>query len=256
VSGLLIYTILVFVFLFAPVALVVLFSFNQTASLTFPFHGFSLRWYQFVLSSPVYQSAIFASLRIGLVTVAVVTVVGTLAGLGLTRYKFRGKSAIRVAILVPALLPGLFIGIALLATFVQLQIPLSLETVTVGHVVYVLPYFFLVANSRLQRFDFMLEESARDLGDIPSSHAAAHRAEPDRGGSGRVLTLVGRGLHHVLHDRCAKHPAARDLRHCPAVSGPFCQRGIHALAGRVVGFHLRHPPIPRGPGTLREAIAL
>jgi spermidine/putrescine transport system permease protein len=164
VSGLLIYTILVFVFLFAPIALVVLFSFNQTASLTFPFHGFSMRWYQFVLSSPTYQSAIFASLRIGVVTVLVVTVVGTLAGLGLTRYKFRGAPAIRVVILLPALLPGLFIGIALLATFVQLQIPLSLETVTIGHIVYVLPYFFLVANSRLQRFDYMLEESARDLG--------------------------------------------------------------------------------------------
>jgi ABC-type spermidine/putrescine transport system permease subunit II len=167
IPGLLIYTILVFVFLFAPISLVVLFSFNQTASLTFPFHGFSLRWYQFVLSSPIYQDAIFASLRVGLVTVVVTTIVGTLAALGLTRYRFRGQAAIRAAILVPATLPGLFIGIALLATFVQVQIPLSLWTVTVGHLVYVLPYFFLVANTRLMRFDFLLEESARDLGAGP-----------------------------------------------------------------------------------------
>lgn len=167
ISGLLIYTVLVFVFLFAPIALVVLFSFNQTASLTFPFHGFSLQWYQFVLSSPIYQTAILASLRVGLITVVVVTIVGTLAALGLTRYRFRGSGAIRAAILVPATLPGLFIGLALLGTFVQVQIPLSLWTVTVGHLVYVLPYFFLVANTRLQRFDFLLEDSARDLGAGP-----------------------------------------------------------------------------------------
>ncbi len=167
ISGLLIYTIFIFLFLFAPIALVVLFSFNKTASLTFPFHGFSLRWYRFVLSSSVYRSAILASLRVGVITVLVVTIIGTFAGLGLARYQFRGNGALRASILVPATLPGLFIGIALLAFFVQVHVPLSLWTVTVGHLVYVLPYFFLVSSSRLQRFDFLLEESARDLGAGP-----------------------------------------------------------------------------------------
>jgi ABC-type spermidine/putrescine transport system permease subunit II len=167
VSGLLIYTILVFLFLFAPIAIVVLFSFNKSASLTFPFHGFSLRWYRFVFSSSTYRGAILASLRVGGITVLVVTLVGTLAALGLARYKLRGSAALRSSILVPATLPGLFIGIALLTFFVQFHVPLSLWTVTVGHLVYVLPYFFLVASSRLQRFDFLLEESARDLGAGP-----------------------------------------------------------------------------------------
>ncbi len=97
----------------------------------------------------------------------VVTLVGTLAALGLARYNLRGSAALRSSILVPATLPGLFIGIALLTFFVQVHVPLSLWTVTVGHLVYVLPYFFLVASSRLQRFDFLLEESARDLGAGP-----------------------------------------------------------------------------------------
>ena len=156
-----------FVFLFAPIAIVVLFSFNKTASLTFPFHGWSLRWYRAVFSSPLYRDAIVASLRVALITVLVVVVVGTLAGIGVTRHDFRGRGLVRFFMLFPAALPGLFLGIALLSFFVQTKVSLSLWTVTVGHLVYVVPYFFLVVVSRLQRFDYLLEEAARDLGAGP-----------------------------------------------------------------------------------------
>jgi len=165
--GLLVYTLIVFLFLFAPIAVVVLFSFNKTASLTFPFHGFSLRWYREVFGSDVYRSAIFASLRVGGISVLTVVVVGTLAGIGVTRYEFRGRKVLRSILLFPAALPGLFVGIALLTFFVQTKTSLSLWTVTIGHLIYVLPYFFLVVTSRLERFDYVLEEAARDLGAGP-----------------------------------------------------------------------------------------
>lgn len=165
--GLLGYTILLFLFLFAPIAVVVLFSFNKTAGLTFPFHGLSLRWYRAVFSSSTYRDAIVASLRVAVITVVVVVVVGTLAGIGVTRHPFRGNGVVRGLLLFPAALPGLFVGIALLSFFVQTQVALSLWTVTVGHLVYALPYFFLVVASRLQRFDYLLEEAARDLGAGP-----------------------------------------------------------------------------------------
>ena len=167
VSGLLLYTIVVFLFLFAPIAMVVLFSFNKTAGLTFPFHGFSLRWYRAVFESPTYRDSIVASLRVAAVTVVVVVIVGTLAGIGVTRHAFSGNAIVRGFLLFPAALPGLFIGIALLSFFVQAHVTLSLWTVTAGHMVYVLPYFFLVVTSRLQRFDYLLEEAARDLGAGP-----------------------------------------------------------------------------------------
>jgi ABC-type spermidine/putrescine transport system permease subunit II len=166
-AGLTLYTLLAFLFLFAPIAIVVLFSFNKTSSLTFPFRGFSLHWYRAVFGSGVYRDAILASLRVAAITVVVVVVVGTLAGIGVTRYAFRGNSIVRVFLLFPAALPGLFVGIALLSFFVQTKISLSLWTVTVGHLIYVLPYFFLVVTSRLQRFDYLLEEAARDLGAGP-----------------------------------------------------------------------------------------
>lgn len=166
-TGLLTYSILVLLFLFAPIAIVVLFSFNKTASLTFPFHGWSLRWYSDVFSSSVYQSAIVATLRVAAITVVAVLVIGTMAGLAVSRYQFRGREALRAFLLFPAALPGLFVGIALLSFLVQAHLTLSLWTVTIGHVVYTLPYFFLLMTSRLQRFDFLLEESARDLGAGP-----------------------------------------------------------------------------------------
>ena len=159
-----VYTAFVFAFLFVPVLMVVLFSFNKTASFTFPFHGWSLQWYRSVFSSPDYRSAIFASLKVALLTVAVVTVIGTLAAIAVTRYATRGRETLRSILLVPAALPGLFLGIALLSLFIRTKTDLSLGTAAVGHVVYTLPYFFLVASSRLLRFDPMLEETARDLG--------------------------------------------------------------------------------------------
>jgi spermidine/putrescine transport system permease protein len=162
--GLLLFTSAVFAFLFAPVLIVVLFSFNRTASLTFPFHGWSLRWYRAVLDSPDYRAAIVASLKVALATVAVVGVVGSLAAIAVTRRSFRGRAAVRSAMLIPAALPGLFVGIGLLSVYIRVHLGLSLVTAGVGHVIYTLPYFFLVASGRLLRFDPLLEESARDLG--------------------------------------------------------------------------------------------
>ena len=157
------YTAFVFAFLFAPVLMVVLFSFNRTASLTFPFQGWSLRWYRAVFASPDYRSAIMASLKVAVVTVTIVSVAGTLAALAVNRSS-RAREALRSILLVPAALPGLFLGIALLSLFVRTHLDLSLGTASVGHVIYTLPYFFLVASSRLLRFDPLMEEAARDLG--------------------------------------------------------------------------------------------
>jgi spermidine/putrescine transport system permease protein len=158
------YTAFVFAFLFVPVLMVVLFSFNKTASFTFPFHGWSFQWYRSVFSSPDYRGAIWASLKVALVTVLIVASIGTLAAIAVTRYTSRGREVLRSVFLVPAALPGLFLGIALLSLFIRTKTDLSLGTATVGHVIYTLPYFFLVASSRLLRFDPLLEESARDLG--------------------------------------------------------------------------------------------
>jgi spermidine/putrescine transport system permease protein len=83
------------------------------------------------------------------------------------RYRFRGSALVTAIILAPAALPGLVIGIALLNYFGDLHITLSLLTVTIGHVIYTLPFFYLVLSARLRKFDPALEEVATDMGAGP-----------------------------------------------------------------------------------------
>ncbi len=159
-----IFTAGVFLFLFAPILIIILFSFNESARLSFPITGFSLHWYVEVLNSSVFKSAVKNTLIVGTATSLIAVIIGTLASLGLTRYRFRLRGVLSSLMMVPISLPALFLGITLLAYFAVLKVRLSLLTVIVGHLIYTLPYFVLVANARLERFDIVLEEAARDLG--------------------------------------------------------------------------------------------
>lgn len=162
-----VYSISVLFFLFVPLGIIILFSFNGVPALSFPMRGFSLRWYQEVLTSPVFMTALKNTLIVGAVTTAICISIGTLGALALTRYRFRHQSAIESLIILPMSLPALMLGIALLSYFILLGISLSLLTVVIGHLIYTLPYFILVATARLERFDRQIEEAAIDLGCTP-----------------------------------------------------------------------------------------
>jgi len=162
-----IYVGLLLVFLFLPLVVLIVFSFSSSGQLRFPITGLSLRWYREVFANSTVTDGIVASLTVAAVTGAVVTVIGTMAAMVVNRYPFRGASVVSGVILAPAALPGLVIGIALLNFFGDLHVTLSLLTVTVGHIIYTLPYFYLVLSARLRKFDPMLEEAATDLGAGP-----------------------------------------------------------------------------------------
>jgi spermidine/putrescine transport system permease protein len=161
------YVGLLLIFLFLPLAVLILFSFSSSGQLRFPITGLSLRWYREVFASSTVIDGIVASLGVAAVTGAVVAAIGTLAATVVNRYPFRGASVVSGVILAPAALPGLVIGIALLNFFGDVHVTLSLLTVTVGHVIYTLPYFYLVLSARLRKFDPMLEEAATDMGAGP-----------------------------------------------------------------------------------------
>ncbi len=154
----------VLIFLFAPIVIIILFSFNESPALSFPIRGLSLRWYHEVLASAHFNSALKNTMIVGTATSIIAMTVGTLASLGLTRYRFKLKPVISSLTVLPVSLPVLFIGLALLSYFAFLNIGLSLLTVIIGHLIYTIPYFVLVANARLGRFDIVVEEAARDLG--------------------------------------------------------------------------------------------
>lgn len=152
------------VFLFVPLAIVVLFSFNSTGRLAFPFSGFTLEWYENVIGSREFRQAVGNSTKVAAVTAGVTLVMGTLAAYGLTRTRSRLRPVVALLLFIPLTLPGLFVGLSLLSSFARAGVTLSLATVIAAHLVYVLPYYLLISVAALQRLDPALEEVAADLG--------------------------------------------------------------------------------------------
>ena len=151
-------------FLWLPLLVVVLFSLHKTASLSFPFDGFSLRWYERIFENPEVRAAARNSLVVATSTALVTLVLATLAAYGMSRSRSRWRAPLALLFFLPITLPGLFIGVALLIAFSRLEYSLSLVTVTIAHLVYVFPFFFLLARAALERLDPALEEAAADLG--------------------------------------------------------------------------------------------
>lgn len=160
-------TMLALAFLYVPLAVVVLFSFHATGALSFPFTGFSLRWYEETLSSPEFRAALWNSTVVALSVSFFTLILGTMAAYGLMRCRPRLRAPLAALFFLPITLPGLFVGISLLVYFARLDIQLSFATVAIAHFVFVFPYFFLIATAALDRLDPALEEAASDLGASP-----------------------------------------------------------------------------------------
>jgi spermidine/putrescine transport system permease protein len=155
---------LVVVFLYAPIAILLIFSFNKSAVPTFPLSGFTLHWYREFLANSEIRGALETSAIIAAVSSAGAVVLGVLASIALTRRHFLGKAAISALLLSPLVIPYLVFGISLLLLFHTLGVPRSLLTVVIGHIVISLPYTILVLVPRLDQIDVSLEEAAFDLG--------------------------------------------------------------------------------------------
>jgi ABC-type spermidine/putrescine transport system permease subunit II len=160
-------TVVALLFLFVPLAIVVLFSFHKTGALSFPFTGFSLRWYREVFGSFEFREAAKNSLFVALSVAGLTLLIGTAAAYGLSRTSSRLRAPLAFLFFLPVTLPGLFLGVSLLVFLARVDVKLSLVTVTIGHLVYVFPYFMLMALAALDRLDPALEEAAADLGASP-----------------------------------------------------------------------------------------
>jgi len=162
-----VFVALVLAFLFTPVVVVVLFSFNAAASTSLPLESFSFRWYDTAFSNPLFRDALTNSFIVAAVTAAVVAVVGVNASFALTRRPSRLLNLFSSLIVTPLVVPGLFLGVALLVFYDRVDFRRSLTTVIIGHVLITLPFVVLILNARLMRLDRSIEEAARDLGATP-----------------------------------------------------------------------------------------
>jgi spermidine/putrescine transport system permease protein len=159
------WAVFIYFFLFAPIILLVLFSFNANQYGTLPITGWTLHWYQTAFSDFQIQDALKTTLSVALEVTVIATVVGTAAAFPLVRARIPFRSGIRAALTLPIMLPGLLIGVSLLTFFTSvLHLALSNQTVVIGQAVYVTPFVILVVASRLEGFDRSLERAAADLG--------------------------------------------------------------------------------------------
>jgi spermidine/putrescine transport system permease protein len=158
---------LVVVFLYAPIVILLIFSFNNSTIPAFPLDGFTLHWYRAFLGNPELQGALKTSAVVAALSSLGAVLLGILASIALVRRSFRGKSPVSAFLLSPLVIPYLVFGISLLLLFHTLGVPRSILTVVIGHVVISLPYTILVLVPRLEQVDVALEEAAYDLGAGP-----------------------------------------------------------------------------------------
>ena len=158
------YFALFVLFLYLPIFLLIVFSFNDSQLLVFPLKGFTTRWYSSLARADELLSAVFNSIVLGLLSSLIATILGTLAAIGIVRLRFAGRGLFLTVASLPLVIPYVVLGVGLLIFFDQLGIPLSLWTVGAAHVVINMPYVMLVVAARLVGFDPSLEEAAMDLG--------------------------------------------------------------------------------------------
>lgn len=159
--------LLILLFMFAPVIVVVLFSFHSERSTALPFEGFSFRWYDEVFADEEFRTAAVNSLQVAIVTVIFSVTVGTAAAFALARSGSKWLAAVSGLIVTPLVVPGLFLGLALLVSATEVGFDPSLPLVFVGHALITIPFVVLVMGTRLANFDWSILEAARDLGATP-----------------------------------------------------------------------------------------
>jgi spermidine/putrescine transport system permease protein len=156
--------ILVLIYLFVPIAVVAILSFNKPeGKFNVAWNQFSLEAWQNICGVPGVCGSFVTSIQIGLIATLVGTIFGTMIAFALVRYRFRGRSTTNLLIFLPMATPEVVLGSSLLALFLNLAFPLGFWTVTIAHIMFIISFVVVTVKARLQGMDPRLEEAARDL---------------------------------------------------------------------------------------------
>ena len=154
---------LVFLLMYLPVAVVVIFSFNES-KLPVRFTGFSFQWYEKLFADSAMLEALVNSLILGVASCAVSAVIGTLGAVGMSQIHWKTKGVLEYISILPLMIPEIILGMVLMAFFYMLNLPFGMLTLLIGHTVFCIPYILMEVKARLVGMDPSLEEAARDLG--------------------------------------------------------------------------------------------
>lgn len=159
--------VLGFLFLYLPIALLVIYSFNESRLVTV-WAGFSTKWYSEMWNNEGLMNAAWVTFKVAFVASTFATILGTLAGLIMTRFgPFRGRTLFSGMIYAPLVMPEVITGLSLLLMFVAISLDRGFVTVTIAHITFSMCYVAVVVQSRLITFDRSIEEAAMDLGCTP-----------------------------------------------------------------------------------------
>ena len=163
-----VWSIIVLLYLFAPILVVVIYSFNDPdGSYNYVWDHFSVDAWTDPFRYDELQEALFYSLRIAVVVTIISTVIGTLMALALVKYRFRAKGFLGMMLVIPLTLPEVVLGFSLLTLFVGLAWPRGFRTIVIAHVMFSISYVALTVRARIRGFEWRLEEAALDLGATP-----------------------------------------------------------------------------------------
>ncbi len=161
------YTIIYLVFIYLPVFLLPVFSFNDAIYVAFPMKGFTFKWWEELVTQTNMLNALWNSFIVAVPVCIVSTTLGMMGAKALTTYKLFGAKALTGMFTLPLVIPFMILGIALLIAFNSYGIDLSLFTVGIGHILICVPFSLFVLMSRMESFDRSIEEAALDLGETP-----------------------------------------------------------------------------------------
>jgi putative spermidine/putrescine transport system permease protein len=155
-------------FIYVPLAVVILYAFNTSRIQSWPIPGLTLEWFDKAIHNPGARDALFLSLKAALGATALALVLGTLAAMAVARYRFFGRETVSFLVVLPIALPGIVTGMALNATFREVLDPigigLGLFTIIVGHATFCIVVVYNNAVARLRRLSTSFEEASSDLG--------------------------------------------------------------------------------------------
>jgi spermidine/putrescine transport system permease protein len=155
---------LIFVLMYLPIAVVIVFSFNES-KLPVRFTGFSLKWYQELIHDDAMIEALGNSLFLGVVSCLVSAVIGTLGAVGLSRIHWKTKGILEYISILPLMIPEIILGMVLMAFFYMMNLPFGMLTLLIGHTVFCVPYILMEVKARLAGMDPSLAEP------VPSGHS-------------------------------------------------------------------------------------
>ena len=163
-----VWSLFVYIWLFAPIAVVVAFSFNDPAG------KFNTSWNQFTLDNWLhpfakkdYTEALIVSLKVAAVACVIATILGGLMALAISRYEFRGKGFVNIVLVLPLTTPEIVMGSSLFTLFFARDLDFGFPTVVIAHILFCLSFVALTIQARVRGFDWSLEDAALDLGSTP-----------------------------------------------------------------------------------------